>query len=379
VIGLDVARALALFGMVVAHLADSTPPGPVDVSPWFQLVAGRSAALFAVLAGVGLVISSRRGGDLRPGARSAIATRALLIAVLGLLLGPFGALAGIAVILTYYGLLFLFALPVLGWSARSLALLAGGWAVAAPIISTLVRTGMPQPDLQVPQPASLLDPLGLMTELLLTGYYPCLTWAAYLFTGMAVGRLDLRRTAVSARLVATGVVLAVGALVVSRTVLGSPSLARQLVASDDVIGSPTTLGQLRTEVALGFFGTTPTESWWWLAVWAPHSGSIADLVHTTGCALAVVGVCVLLTHRLAGMGRRAVVLAFGAGRMTLTLYTVHVLLAAAAEATPLTSNVVFGVVILALTGALFAWFRTPGPLERWVSLTTWHLAADRSE
>jgi len=376
VIGVDVARALALFGMVLAHLADSTPAGSAEVSPWFQLVAGRSAALFAVLAGLSLVISSRHDGVLRPGARRTIATRALLVAALGLLLGPFGAVAGVAVILTYYGVLFLFALPVLGWSARTLALLACGWAVAAPTLSLLLRASLPQAAPQIPQPGSLLDPVGLLAELLLTGYYPCLTWATYLFAGMAIGRLDLRRAAVGARLAAGGLVLAAGSRVTSGWVLGSPELARRLLASDDIVGAPSTVAELRTEVALGFFGTTPTGSPWWLAVWAPHSGSIVDLVHTTGCAMAVIGLCVLLTQRLTGAARRVVVVTFGAGQMTLTLYTVHVLMAAAAQATPLTSNVAFGVVILALIGALVAWLGAPGPLERWVSLTTQH-AADR--
>jgi len=363
VIGVDVARALALFGMVIAHTIDSTPTGPGDVNTWFQLVAGRSAALFAVLAGVSLVLSSSRNGVLRPGARSALATRAVLVAVLGLLLGPLGEIAGIAVILTYYGALFLFALPVLGWSARALGLLAAAWGCLSPAVSTLVRPLMPEASLVIPQPASLLEPLGLLSELLVTGYYPCLTWATYLFAGMAVGRLDLRRAAVSTRLAWGGLVLSAAALVVSRMVLGSSTLARQLLASDDIVGDPTTLEELGTEVTLGFFGTTPSGSWWWLAVWAPHSGSIVDLAHTTGCAILVIGICVLLTRRVTGAGRKAVTIAFGAGRMTLTLYAVHVVLAAAAETTLVPSGVVFNIIVLALLGALFAATAVRGPLE----------------
>jgi hypothetical protein len=149
--------------------------------------------------------------------------------------------------------------------------------------------------------------------------------------------------------------------------LGSTSQARQLLASDDIVGDPTTLEELRTEITLGFFGTTPSGSWWWLAVWAPHSGSIVDLAHTTGCAILVIGMCVLLTRRMTGARRRAVTIAFGAGRVTLTLYAAHVVLAAAGETTLVPSGVVFHVVVLAALGALFAATASRGPLEATVT------------
>ena len=60
-VGLDVARCLALLGMVAAHVLDErTPDG--DLTARAQLVDGRAAALFAVLAGVSLVLMSRRTG-----------------------------------------------------------------------------------------------------------------------------------------------------------------------------------------------------------------------------------------------------------------------------------------------------------------------------
>jgi hypothetical protein len=68
------------------------------------------------------------------------------------------------------------------------------------------------------------------------------------------------------------------------------------------------------------FGTTPTETWWWLAVDAPHSSTPPDLVHTTGAALALLG-ALLLAERYAG---RLLLPLAAAGSMTLTLYTVHV-------------------------------------------------------
>src|ERR671920_412728 len=60
VIGLDVARALAVFGMLGAHFGG----GPADVgaapSSWLGVVHGRSSVLFAVLAGVSLALLTGR-------------------------------------------------------------------------------------------------------------------------------------------------------------------------------------------------------------------------------------------------------------------------------------------------------------------------------
>src|SRR4051794_24517828 len=63
VVGFDVARALAILGMVVVHFslvmaADRSGPGWLSVAVGF--LDGRAAAVFVVLAGVGITLASRR-------------------------------------------------------------------------------------------------------------------------------------------------------------------------------------------------------------------------------------------------------------------------------------------------------------------------------
>ena len=52
--GIDVARCLALVGMMTAHVLRGVEDGSVTLT--HQVVSGRSSALFAVLAGVGIVL-----------------------------------------------------------------------------------------------------------------------------------------------------------------------------------------------------------------------------------------------------------------------------------------------------------------------------------
>jgi hypothetical protein len=209
----------------------------------------------------------------------------------------------VAVILVHYGFLFAIGVVLLGLSSRVLFPLALIWVVASPVVSHLLRLDG-QPGAQVPSLFDLSDPLLFLTDIFLTGYYPVLTWISYLLVGLGLGRLGLGAPATAMKLLVTGLGLAVGARLISAWLLASD-------AARAAIG----------ELPVQFFGTAPTDSWWYLAVAIPHSGTTFDLAHTAGSAMAVIGICLLLARA----ARPAVVWLAGAGGMTLTLYTVHVL------------------------------------------------------
>ena len=63
-VGVDVARCLALLGMVATHvLAERDPDGSLTTAQW--LAGGRASALFAVLAGVSLALMTGRSTPVR--------------------------------------------------------------------------------------------------------------------------------------------------------------------------------------------------------------------------------------------------------------------------------------------------------------------------
>ena len=370
IIGIDLARCLALLGMITAHLVQGND-GPGGVGTWYQITSGRSAALFAVLAGVSLALVTRDRPDRSlSGSRRAIVARAILIAALGLLLGGFHS--GLAVILTFYGALFLVAIPVITWSAGQLGLLALGWGVLSPIVSLALRPHLPEPTFEVPEPASLGHPLQLLTELTVTGYYPVVTWATYLFAGLAIGRLDLRSAAVRRRLFTYGAWLALLALAASRLLTRAPAVREELVRTYDRWEPVTSWADLDSVLRIGLYGTTPTGSWSWLWVWSPHSGSLVDLAHTVGTSMLVIGGCLMFVATV-GRGGQWLRVAAGAGTMTLTLYAVHVTIVALgrsdslADTAPWLLDVRWHVLGVLLVGAGFAYGRARGPLEALVS------------
>lgn len=360
-VGVDVARCLALLGMVATHvLAERDPDGSLTTAQW--LAGGRASALFAVLAGVSLALMSRPSSRVN---RGSLAVRAVLIALTGLALG--GLEHGLAVILAYYGLLFLLALPFLRLGVRTLLALAGAWVVVGPVVSQLVRPHLPERRFDSPSFAQVLDPGRLVGELLFTGYYPVVPWLAYVLLGLALGRADLRSRGVQGRLVVAGLGVAVAATVTSHWLTRRDEVAARLLAdqpAQDIDG-------LLDQIARGMFGQTPVDgSWAWLLVVAPHSSTPFDLAQTMGAAAFVLGTCLGLVGLVGplrhGAGERAIGVLFGAGTMTLTLYTLHVVMRTE-PVWPAEEPGTFRwhVLVLLAIGAVFAAARRRGPLE-WV-------------
>lgn len=354
-VGVDVARCLALLGMVATHVLDERDPdGSLTTAQW--LAGGRASALFAVLAGVSLALLARRRNE------GSLVVRALLVAGLGLGLGELDT--GIAVILTYYGVLFLLAVPFVRLPARVLLPLAAAWVAAGPVLSQVVRPRLRERRFASPSFESVTDPGPLVGELLFTGYYPAVPWLAYVLLGLALGKVDLRQRRVQARLSVLGAVTAVAATLVSRWLTTRDAVAERLLE-----GAPPgqDIDGLLDQVSRGMFGQTPVDgSWAWLLVVAPHSSTPFDLAQTMGSAALVLGLCLLAAGSLGRFGRRALAVLFGAGTMTLTLYSLHVVMRTE-EVWPAEETGSFRTHVLVLTaiGAVFVALGRRGPLE-WV-------------
>ena len=352
-VGIDLARTLALGGMIATHLY--RPVYDRQVSLAHQLAAGRASALFAVLAGLSLALVTGgptpvTGRERR--ARSvAIVVRSVLLYGIGVALTHLGT--GIAIVLQTYAVLLVAMLPFPGWRPRRLALLAGAWVVAGPLLLVWITSWWP---------AWHVTGWGTVTEHV-QGIYPLPVWITYFWVGLAVGRLRLTGTRVATLLLAFGGLLAVAAVVVSDRLVYRQTVLRQLAAD---VGT-TDLDYVRHLLDWGLAGFVPGGSNWWLAVSAPHSGTPFDLATTIGTALALVGACLLLARLLP----RAITVLSGAGAMSLTIYTLHVVAMSRRVWPPEeTRSFWIHITLLGLLGAAFRLARRRGPLEwlvSWVS------------
>lgn len=363
--GVDAARGVALFGMMSTHIFPLYIAGTAEAS-WVALVfSGKASALFAVVAGLGLALLT--GGhrihnrEVLSMDRRGIAARAAVIMVIGLMLG--GLETNIAVILFHYGVLFLIALPFVSLPLRQLLWWAIGWTLLSPVAAYLVRpwiteTVSPSSVGGNPLFETLLNPLTLLADITVTGYYPALQWMSYLLIGMVIGRLRLLDLRVQLGLLAGGVAVAVGAKLVSGYLLGPLGGLAALLQTPDGSRYP-----LEAMLNVSLTGVDQSGSWWWLAVSAPHSGSPLDLLHTGGTSALVIGLCLLVTRRY----ESALLPLSGPGAMTLTLYTIHIWTMSvvdAQEPSPDPSLVYWGqVLVFVVLGILFLRINARGPLE----------------
>ncbi|MEV6029019.1 DUF418 domain-containing protein [Streptomyces sp. NPDC052036] len=322
-IGIDLARGLAVFGMFAAHVGpDVTVGGPVGFL--LELARGRSSALFALLAGFSLIIITGRPhprtGRSGRQAVARIAIRSVVLLALGYALTALGT--SIEVILSFYGLLFLAVLPLYRLRAGTLALLAAAAALILPQVLYVIRAsieGGHWADAVIARdPLAWISGTDGFVELLFTGSYPVVTWIPFLLAGMAVARLDLTRPGIRSRLALTGGVLAALGY-------GGSWLALHLV--------PHAL----FAVAAATDGGSASAAWWsdtvgdvpdhsplaWLLVAAPHSQTTFSILGNTGVAILVVTACLTIADRLPRLTRLATPVA-AVGMTALTVYVLHI-------------------------------------------------------
>jgi uncharacterized membrane protein len=365
-VGVDLARGLALLGMMAVHVLPAQD-GDGSASLADQVASGRSAALFAVLAGVGLALAyGRRPSMTRAGA--AVLVRAVLIGAVGLLLGLLES--GIAVILAYYAVFFVLALPWLRAGPRLLAAAAAVVAVGMPFVSFAVRDELPPRDRSSPVPGDLAEPGQLLSELLLTGYYPAAIWLAYLLAGLAVGRLALKQPATALRLATLGAVIWIAAVGLSALLLGPLGGYDQLA---DVV-RPVQEQTVEQVVDDSRFGTVPTTSAWWLATDAPHTSTPLDMAATIGSSLLVLGLALLVRGRVA----RLLTPLWAAGSMPLSLYTAHVAFLGLTETDDPEPYYLAQALMALLLATLWRRYVGRGPLEQVLALATRPLRAGRT-
>lgn len=370
--GIDAARGLALLGMMATHLLPTFESNAGLTPTWIGLTfSGRAAALFAVLAGVGLALSTGKhkpvqGPDLTA-ARRGIALRALVIAAVGLTLG--GLEVNLAIILVHYAVLFLCVLPFLGMGLRRLCVWAGGWILASPVLAYMLRPWLlaAEPPLKLghnPSWEDLATPSRLLADVFFTGYYPVFQWLSYLLVGLIVGRLVLGRAMVPVVLLVAGSVAAVLAKTLGVTAMESWG---GRAALEEVLNSPGY--PLDSVLQVNLTGIPQEGSWWWLASAAPHSATTLDLLHTSAVAVAVIGACLLLGRLAEWVDLDLLLPLRGAGAMTLSLYTVHVWVVSGFYLKPLPAGwtedgMYFAQAATAIiVGIVFVLLKWRGPLE----------------
>ena len=378
-VGLDLARALAVFGMYIVHIAPMPSAGN-DLGSWvYSLAEGRSSALFATLAGFSLMLIA---GRLEPKtglagrqAKARIAIRAVILLALGTVLAME---YGDVIILAYYGVYFLLALLLVRLSAKTLAIIAAGIALVMPQLAFVLKMWLSdsvQQNINAYDPLEKLSSVGVL-DLLLTGLYPTITWMAFVIAGMALARLDLTAATVQLRLAALGASLTVGAYGLA-ALLGGTSA----VLSFGGGGGPSS-GSGAGSMGSGSMGSGsmgsgsggPVQSASDLLGAVSHTGTTLDTIGCLGVAILVIVGATVAIDRLPRL-RRLAKPVIAVGTMSLTAYVGHFLAQSAWPASGAGTTKSWVPVLTYILGAIvFAaiWSRffRRGPLEYLLNAAT---------
>ncbi|MCM3486914.1 heparan-alpha-glucosaminide N-acetyltransferase domain-containing protein [Kocuria rosea] len=362
--GIDAARGLALIGLISLQIL----PEYVDAtqeSTWSHLFSsGDAVALFVLLAGVGLALSSGgrfpHEGRWLAADRAGVAVRAGLIAVVGLGIGAtLPADVPADNLLIYYAVLLLLAIPFLHLSATALFVCAAVSWIVGPLLMQGLMDVLPA---YSPSNATFAngvgEPAGTIAPLLLTGTYPAMEYLTYLLVGLGLGRVHLRDTGIQGGLLTVGAGLVIFAQTTSAFVsYASGGDDRSLITGG--------MGENElAEVLLRGPDSWPTDTAWWLSITTAHTNPLWEIATSLGVGLLVLGSFLLVSQQFG-----AWLLPLSAmGAMILTLYTAH--LVALSFQAPYDQPHLWYVIHVVVAALLaVAWQRAlgQGPLERVLS------------
>jgi uncharacterized membrane protein YeiB len=354
IIGYDLARALAILGMVLVHFSLVMSFARLAESPLGRVVSaldGRAAATFVVLAGVGLTLRSQRaaGTDDAGAVRSVRATlirRGIFLLVVGFL----NLIIWEGDILRVYGVSLLLAPWLLRARDRTL------WVVALLFVATFIGLFCVLDfsrhwDWAAMEYRALWTPGGAVRNLFFDGFRSVFPWTGLLVFGMWLGRRDLQIASVRRRFLAAGVGMVAAAEVASRVVI------RLALSAESA---------LKPEEASYLFGT---ESMPPLPLF---------LISAVGAAVAVIAASVGVAQRFpTALLMRAMV---ATGQLAFTWYVAHIVLGLGTlvalgltEDRPAAAALAGGLTFFVLAAAVSLLWRRRfrhGPLEwlmRWVA------------
>lgn len=275
---IDIARALCILGMVIAHFTSSlNPSNPLTLM--LATVNGRASLSFVFVAGIGVTLLDQAKGARESGLT--LLWRAAVLIPMGIVLQEVSP--GPVLILQFYACYYL-----VGWLGARLptsALIAviPIWTIAGCALWWQATPPLTIGHITMPVSEQLLT-------ILYNGQYPVITWGPMVLLGVLVGRLDLRDRRVQVTLAGIAIVV--------------------LVAVHLFL-------HIATPIAVSTTGSGLPD---WLVL-EHHSNSITYLVDGYASAVLMVSLCLIIGPSLGQFG----VWLATAGRQALTLYVVHMI------------------------------------------------------
>ncbi|WP_438423931.1 DUF418 domain-containing protein [Aquimarina macrocephali] len=192
IIGIDVARALAIFGMIIVNfkMVFGNHGNPF-LNTILGLLDGKAAATFVVLAGVGISLMTkgalhRNNADELNQNKYKLLKRALFLFLIGISYSTIWQ----ADILHFYGIYILLAIFLIKSKPKTLSFIAIGMVMLYPILMILwdYDNGWDYAKMSY---IDLWTVKGFLKNLFFNGFHPVFPWSAFMIIGMWFGKVQL--------------------------------------------------------------------------------------------------------------------------------------------------------------------------------------------
>lgn len=274
--GIDIARALCILGMVLAHFV----PEPLAIHPIataLSTVNGRAAMGFVLISGIGMGLLDRAKGPKE--SAKLFLWRGAILFITGITLQAISP--GPVIILQFYTFYY-----VIGWlGARLSSWLLGATAMTWIVVGCALWW-LNAPELEIVSIAS--PPIRHLYAIAYTGQYPLITWAPAVLIGVLLSRLDFKHTKLVLALAASSVML--------------------LATIHALVWYVQSVLRAKNGGELPLWATTEA-----------HSHTIFYLTDAYTSAVLLVCLCVLAAPYLGKVGQWLAI----AGRQAFTLYVTH--------------------------------------------------------
>lgn len=297
IVGIDVARALAIIGMIIVNFKMTFgQEGQSWLQPFSSIFDGKAAATFVVLAGIGIAFMTNSAiGESDKfklqKSKNKIFKRALFLFVIGLSYVTIWT----ADILHFYGIYMLVTLVFIKSRPKTILLFAILMIFLYPFLMYFMDydTGW---NFNTYEYSDFWTFEGFIRNLFYNGFHPIVPWSAFMLVGLWFGRKDLNSNSFIKKAILTSLCIFLltqvfSSLSVSFLSDGNKDLAKEL---------------------LQVLGTSPMPP---LPIYMLSGGSIAILV---------ISICILISRKFEG--NRIIKALEKTGQLALTFYVAHIVI-----------------------------------------------------
>lgn len=291
--GLDFSRAFAIFGMMLVNYKIVFTYG-IDkyllLSNFISIFEGRAAAVFLILAGIGISLMSKKGfrtdkNHIITKDRITLIKRAIFLFLMGMIL--YVIFEWNADILHYYGVYMVLICPFLYAKPKNIVISI----CSILIVSTLFQVTMNYMQGWNESFTIYLDFYtikGFLRNLLFNGYHPLFPWFTFILVGLLIGRIDLNNSRIVKMITILSISIAVIIEVISHVIIRISQYSEKIIYIFDT---------------------------------KPMNPTTFYILAASGWAIGFIGICIMLSKELSYLKTFKAIVA--TGQMALTHYIIH--------------------------------------------------------